>query len=114
MEMAQKVRTLFIDDIDGSEAEGTVGFGLDGAHYEIDLSQVHARELRATLARYAAAGRKVTGTTGRPARRLGKAAAGGQSTTEIRDWARANGLEVKDRGRIPAGVVAEFQAATGQ
>ena len=54
MEMAQKVRTLFIDDIDGSEAEGTVGFGLDGAHYEIDLSQVHARELRAILARYAA------------------------------------------------------------
>ena len=69
MEMAQKVRTLFIDDIDGSEAEGTVGFGLDGAHYEIDLSQVHARELRAILARYAGAGRKVTGTTGRPARR---------------------------------------------
>ena len=60
------------------------------------------------------AGRKVTGTTGRPARRLGKAAAGGQSTTEIRDWARANGLEVKDRGRIPADVVAGFQAATGQ
>ena len=58
MEMAQKVRTLFIDDIDGSEAEGTVGFGLDGAHYEIDLSQVHARELRAILARYAGAGRK--------------------------------------------------------
>ena len=75
MEMAQKVRTLFIDDIDGSEAEGTVGFGLDGAHYEVDLSQVHARELRAILARYAEAGRKVTGTTGRPARRLGKAAA---------------------------------------
>ena len=59
------------------------------------------------------AGRKVTGTTGRPARR-GKAAAGGHSTTEIRDWARANGLEVKDRGRIPADVVAGFQAATGQ
>ena len=95
MEMAQKVRTLFIDDIDGSEAEGTVGFGLDGAHYEIDLSQVHARELRAILARYAGAGRKVTGTTGRPARLLGKAAAGGQSTTEIRDWARANGLELR-------------------
>ena len=61
--MAQKIQTLFIDDLDGGEAEGTVSFALDGAHYEIDLSEAHARELRATLGRYAGAGRKVTGTT---------------------------------------------------
>ncbi len=36
--MAQKIQTLFVDDLDGSEAEGTVRFGLDGTHYEIDLS----------------------------------------------------------------------------
>ena len=36
--MAQKVQTLFIDDIDGSAAEGTVRFGLDGKEYEIDLT----------------------------------------------------------------------------
>jgi len=112
--MAQKIQTLFIDDLDGGEAEGTVSFALDGSDYEIDLSEAHARELRATLARYAGAGRKVTGTTRRPARRRDRAAADGHSTTEIRDWAKANGFEVKDRGRIPAGVVAGFQAATGQ
>jgi len=47
--MAQKIQTLFVDDLDGSEAEGTVRFGLDGAHYEIDLSAVHAEELRSML-----------------------------------------------------------------
>ena len=50
--MAQKIQTFFIDDLDGSEAEGTVLFGLDGTHYEIDLSTGHAKELRSALARY--------------------------------------------------------------
>jgi hypothetical protein len=44
--MAQKLQTFFIDDLDGSEAEGTVLFGLDGTQYEIDLSTGHAKELR--------------------------------------------------------------------
>jgi hypothetical protein len=48
--MAQKVQTFLIDDLDGSEAEGTVLFGLDGTQYEIDLSTGHAKELRAALA----------------------------------------------------------------
>ena len=50
--MAQKIQTLFIDDLDGSAAEGTVRFGLDGAEYEIDLNARHAQELRDALARY--------------------------------------------------------------
>jgi hypothetical protein len=111
--MAQKIRTLVIDDLDGSEADVTVSFALDGAHYDIDLNESHARELRTILARYTGAGRKVTGTPRRPARRQDNAA-DGHKTTQIRDWAKANGLEVKDRGRIPAGVVAGFAAATGQ
>ena len=112
--MAQKIQTLFIDDLDGSEAEGTVRFGLDGMHYEIDLNEVHAKELRDTLARYAGAARKAGGTSQRPARKPGKAAANGLNTTEVRDWARANGFDVKDRGRVPADVTAKFRAATGQ
>jgi len=66
--MAQKIQTLFVDDLDGSDAEGTVRFGLDGTHYEIDLSTAHAEELRSVLAPYARAGRKVTGA----ARRAGR------------------------------------------
>ena len=48
--MAQKVQTLFIYDLDGSEADGTVRFGLDGTEYEIDLNTDHAQELRDALA----------------------------------------------------------------
>ena len=58
--MAQKVQTLFIDDIDGSAAEGTVRFGLDGTEYEIDLNAGHARELRDALARYVDAARRIS------------------------------------------------------
>ena len=68
--MAQKVQTLFIDDLDGSEAEGTVRFGLDGAEYEIDLNAEHARELRDALARYVGAARRA-GAPGGPRRAPG-------------------------------------------
>jgi len=112
--MAQKIQTLFIDDLDGSQAEGTVRFALDGTHYEIDLNAVHVKELRTTLARYTGAGRKVTGSARRPARNADKAAANGFSTTEIRDWAKANGVDIKERGRVPADVIARFRAATGK
>ena len=66
--MAQKVQTLFIDDLDGSEAEGTVRFGLDGAEYEIDLNAGHAKELRDALARYVDAARRVSGSARKAAR----------------------------------------------
>ena len=112
--MTQKIQTLFVDDLDGGEAEGTVRFGLDGTHYEIDLNAAHAEELRSVLAPYTRAGRKVTGSTGRAARKRGKAAANGLSGNKVRDWARANGIEVKDRGRVPADLVIKFRAATGQ
>lgn len=111
--MAQKIQTLFLDDLDGSEAEGAVHFGLDGTHYEIDLSTAHAKELRTALARYTEAARKVASTARRPARNRRTAAAARHNTTEVRDWARAQGIEVKDRGRVQANVVVKFQAATG-
>lgn len=112
--MVQKIQTLFIDDLDGSAAEGTVRFGLDGAEYEIDLNTKHARELRDALARYAGAARRVGGATRRPARSARRGAASGLNTTEVREWAKAQGIEVKDRGRVPAELVVKFKAATGQ
>ena len=66
--MAQKIQTLLIDDLDGSAAEGTVRFGLDGAEYEVDLNARHAQELRDALARYVGAARRAGGTARRPAR----------------------------------------------
>jgi hypothetical protein len=112
--VAQKIQTLFIDDIDGSEAEGTVRFALDGAEYEIDLNAKHAEALRKALARYVDAARRSSGgTTRRPARSGRRTAASGLNTTEVREWAKAQGIEVKDRGRVPAELVVRFRAATG-
>jgi hypothetical protein len=110
--MAQKVQTLFVDDLDGSEADGTVRFGLDGTDYEIDLNAEHAQQLRDALARYVAAARKVSGNARRPARSGRKATAGTRNTTEVREWAKTQGIDVKDRGRIPAELVVKFKAAT--
>jgi Lsr2 len=112
--MAHKIQTLFIDDIDGGEAEGTVRFGLDGTDYEIDLSAAHSKALRKVAAKYIAAGRKVSG----PARRKGqgsgrKNSASGPSPSEVREWAKAQGIEVRDRGRVPSELVVKFQAASG-
>jgi hypothetical protein len=66
--MAQKTQILLIDDLDGSEAEGTVRFGLDGTDYEIDLNAEHAQALRDALARYVHAARRAGGGARRPAR----------------------------------------------
>jgi hypothetical protein len=111
--VAQKIQTLFIDDLDGSEAEATVRFGLDGTEYEIDLNAGHAQALREALARYIRAARRAGGGARRPARGGRRAAAGGVNNSEIREWAKGQGIEVKDRGRVPAEVVARFNAATG-
>ena len=111
--VAQKIQTLFIDDIDGSEAEGTVRFALDGAEYEIDLNAKHAEALRKALSRYVEAARRSSGAARRPARTGRRAGASGLNTTEVREWAKAQGIEVKDRGRVPAELVVRFRAATG-
>jgi len=112
--VAQKIQILFIDDLDGSTAEGTVRFGLDGTEYEIDLNAGHAKELRDVLARYVDAARRAGGSARKPARGSRRGTAGGPNTTEVREWARAQGIEVKDRGRVPADLMVKFKSATGQ
>ncbi len=112
--MAQKVQTLLVDDLDGGDAEGTVLFGLDGAQYEIDLSTDHAKELRTALARYIDVGRRVTGTVRRAGQNGRKTPASSISNTEVRTWAKAQGLQVKERGRVSADILARYRAATGK
>jgi hypothetical protein len=115
--VAQKITTLFIDDIDGGAAEGTVRFALDGTEYEIDLNAKHSEELRSALGKYVSHARKVGGAARRAGRAPGRAvrtAGSALNTTEIRSWARENGFEIKDRGRVPADLVAKYQAATGK
>ena len=109
--MAQRIQTLLIDDLDGGEAAGTVRFGLDGAEYEIDLSAEHDDELRKALQRYLAHARRTGGTprTAALTRRGGAAV----DTAKVRQWAKEHGIEVKDRGRIPASVLEQYQTAAG-
>ena len=103
--MAQKMQILYTDDTDGSEAQGTVRFGYEG--YEIDLSKKNADKLAKALAPFIEAGRKV------PARRAGRGArrVSRHDQSDVREWARAQGIKVSDRGRIPADVMTHYQAA---
>lgn len=109
--MAQQVQVSFVDDLDGSEAEGTVRFGLDGAEYEIDLNAEHAAALRQAIGTYAEHARKAGGAARRPAR--GGPRRARQDTTAVREWAKSQGLKVAERGRVPADVLAKYNEATG-
>ena len=110
--MAQKVNIVLVDDLDGSDATETVSFGLDGTNYEIDLNDKNAASLREALAGFIGHSRKVTGG-GRGRRGRGRAAAstGGPSAGELREWGRANGFEVSDRGRVSAEVREAYDKA---
>lgn len=105
--MAQKVNIVLIDDIDQSEASETVSFALDGRDYEIDLSDKNAAALRDALAPFIAHARK--SATGR--RKAAVRSVVGPSPAEIRAWARENGFEVPERGRVSAEVREAYFAA---
>jgi hypothetical protein len=107
--MAQKVHIVLVDDIDQSDAEETVIFGLDGKEYAIDLNSKNAQSLRDALAPYVAHARPVSGRGGR--RSSAKAAVGGAAPSEIRAWARDNGFDVPERGRVAAEVREAYAAA---
>lgn len=104
--MAKKVQVVLIDDIDGGEAAETVQFGLDGVSYEIDLSESNAAELRDGLARWIGSAERVGGRA-----RRGKARATRDDLGKIREWAKSNGYEVSDRGRISSTVVEAYDRA---
>ena len=109
--MAQRVQVILDDDIDGGPADETVTFGLDGATYEIDLNDRNATALRDALAAYVGAGRRAGGR--RAARRKSSGgSSSGTGTSEIREWARANGYEVNERGRISAEIKEAYEKAS--
>lgn len=113
--MARKVQIVLEDDLDGGVADETVSFALDGVAYEIDLSQANANRLRDALATYVASARRASRTSARgQARSAGRGRAGGNSdTAAIREWARSQGIEVSERGRVSAKVREQYEAAMG-
>jgi nucleoid-associated protein Lsr2 len=108
--MAQKVQVLLVDDLDGGEASETVSFSLDGTAYLIDLSSDNAGKLRKDIAQYIDHARKDGGSGGR---RRGRARTGPgrERSAEIRAWARQQGEKVSERGRIPATIIARYEAS---
>ena len=111
--MARKVQVILTDDVDGDPADETVTFALDGTSYEIDLSAKNSKALREAIAVYVGHARRVT--KGRRSATSGSGRSAGTTdraqTQAIRDWARRNGHQVSDRGRIPAAVIEAFSAA---
>ena len=109
--MAQKVTVVLVDDVDGGAADETVSFALDGVSYEIDLSTKNATAFRDSLAQYVGTARKVgSRSSGRGAGRR-RASGGDNRTAQIREWARANGHKVNERGRIPATIIEAYDKA---
>jgi hypothetical protein len=107
--VATEITVLLEDDLDGGPADETVRFGLDGVDYEIDLSKQHARAFRRELASFLIHARRA----GRGRRRPAHSSSGRRRGSDIRAWAKDAGIQVSDRGRIPASVVAQYQAAAG-
>jgi hypothetical protein len=112
--MAQKVIREFVDDIDGSEAERTFTFAVDGTHYEIDLSTQNIKEFHEAIAGFVESARKVKASgSSRQARKASTRASSRsrEQTQAVREWARQQGHRVNDRGRIPAAIQQAFDQA---
>lgn len=106
--MAQKIQIIKQDDLDSTPADETVQFSIDGVTYEIDLSEKNAKKLRSSLSMYTDHARKIRGQRPR-ARARAKT-----QTADIRTWAKSKGIHVNERGRIPAGVMAKYEAASSK
>ena len=112
--MAQKVIREFIDDIDGSEAERTFTFAVDGTNYEIDLSSQNIKEFNEAIAGFVESARKVKASGTRRRAHNTSTSDSGRSREQIqavREWARQQGHSINDRGRIPASIQQAFNQA---
>jgi hypothetical protein len=117
--MAQQVVVELVDDLDGTSSEdiSTVSFGLDGAEYEIDLTEAHANRLRGDLAGFIAAARRTGGRLKRATPKSGsptRPVADRAKTRAIRAWALESGYDLAERGRIPANVIAAYEEAQAE
>jgi Lsr2 len=104
--MARRTIVTLEDDLEGGPAEETLRFGVDGSEYEIDLNKKNAAALHKLLAPFVERARKAGSTARRPAR----TAASRRRSRDIRQWAKEQGIELAERGRIPANVVDKYES----
>ncbi|MET9339439.1 MULTISPECIES: histone-like nucleoid-structuring protein Lsr2 [unclassified Nonomuraea] len=109
--MAKQIQEILIDDLDGGEANETVSFAIDGASYEIDLSDVNAKKLRDALSPFVTSARKSGAVAARRRVRGGARSMSREKSSEIRQWAKAHGLQVSERGRISSAIVEKYEQA---
>lgn len=103
--MAQRIQVILIDDITGGDASETVNFALDNVQYEIDLSAQNAAELRRDFEKWVTAGRRVSSRRGSATR------ARNNDSAKVRAWAKDNGYDVSERGRISAEIREAYSQA---
>jgi hypothetical protein len=110
--MTTETITRLVDDLDGGVAERTIVFSWDKTSYEIDLSKKNIAAFEKALKPYLGAARTVRQSSGAPRRRGTHVVAGKRADLQaIRDWARANGYEVSERGRIAATIIEAYEAS---
>jgi len=113
--VAQKVSVTYACDYDDKVIpdgeQRSLTFGLDGQEYEIDLCAKHSEKFAELVGKFAAHARR---GAGRVPKRRRRTAATRKRSAEIRAWAKTSGIEVSDRGRIPAHVLAGFETNTTQ
>jgi hypothetical protein len=106
--MATRIAIALEDDLDGGPADQTLRFGLGGAKYEIDLSATNASRFRQQLAPFIEHAR----TAGRGQRRRpARPSSARERGSEIRAWAKDQGIAISDRGRLPSSVAEQYDAA---
>ena len=110
--MARETITRLIDDLDGSDADSTVTFGLDGTAYEIDLNSKHQDEFRSALSPFLDSARRIRPDSGR-GKSSARAASDKDRNAAIREWAATEGAEVNTRGRIAQAVQDAYEAQDG-
>ena len=109
--MAQKIQIILEDDIDGGEASETILFGLDGVEYEIDLSDENAAQMRDALASWVGRARRTGGRRKQGSASTGSVRGKRDDLDAVRAWARENGYQVSDRGRVAGDVLKAYDDA---
>ena len=95
-----------------SSDANTITFAFDGKEYTIDLSDENAEKFREVMAPYVENGHRVSSSgKAKPARRAAAKSSSSGDTKAIREWARSNGYEVSDRGRLPSDIMDAYAAA---
>ena len=113
--MATHTSVTFVDDIDGS-TEGVEHYTFNwlGTDYEIDLAPKSAKKLIDVMNLYTDKATRVSKSRSAGSDR-GRGSASPRPSKEelqaVRSWAREQGLEVSDRGRVSSAVKEAYDQA---